>query len=59
MKFTKYEIYWPCPIMANKFQVALIVNFSWVTLKIWGSFVSELLTMPPQFLPPCSEDSDY
>ena len=46
MKFTKYEIYWPCPIMANiwqQFQVALIVNFSWVTSKIWGSFVSELL----------------
>ena len=46
MKFTKYEIYWPCPIMANiwqQFQVALIVNFSWVTSKIRGSFVSELL----------------
>ena len=46
MKFTKYEIYWLCPITANiwqQFQVALIVNFSWVTSKIQGSFVSELL----------------
>ena len=46
MKFTKYENYWLWLIMANikqPFWVALIVNFSWITSKIWGSFISELL----------------